>query len=411
MRVGEDARRATPATSVGVVAEQLFAPVPGGIGRYVEAMVAHLPAACADLAIDVRWIVGNHSAAGVLRAGLDPSNTVRLALPGRVATRSWVQLRQPPLPRRLLRRVELVHATSAAVPPARGRPLVVTVFDLAFLHFPEAFPLAGRRFHERSLRLTAQEASRVLVPSLATARDLEQSYGIDPERIVVTPLGVDVPDADMRGAEALLHRLGVEGPFLLAVGTLEPRKNLPRLLRAFAACTAALPDHHLVVVGPTGWGDQEPLGDAVRGRLGGRIHLAGSVSDPVLHALYERAALLAYVSLHEGFGLPVLEAMAHGLPVVTSDTSSMPEVAGDAAVLVDPHDEPAIAAALLRVVGDERLRTGLRVAGRARAARFTWQETARATSRAYRDVLDAARLSGPRRAPGTPGAPIERRER
>ena len=367
---------------VGVVAEQLLRPVPGGVGRYVRALAAHLPVEAAVDRGAVEFLVARHPAEQLAAAGLPPAQTRRLAWPGRLVTRTWVTLRRPGLPSSLLDDLDLVHATSAAVPPTRGRPLVATVHDLAFRHYPEAYPAAGRRYHERSARIVADEAARVLVHSEATARDLAELYGVDRGRVTITPLGVEVPEEpDHAGAGRLLRDLGVRGPFLLAVGTLEPRKNLPRLLDAFGEVTAELPDHWLVVVGPVGWGPRlRPTWDSVR------VKLAGPVGDRLLHALYQAADGLAYPSLYEGFGLPVLEAMANGTPVLTSDRSSLPEVAGDAALLVDPLDRAAIAAGLVRLAGDAGLRERLTEAGRRRAAGFTWRATAAATWATYRQV-------------------------
>ena len=385
---------------VGVVAEQLLRPVPGGVGRYVRALATHLPTEAAVDRGAVEFLVARHPPGRLAAAGLptdrgprpEPpgspaASTRRLAWPGRLLTRAWVTLRRPALPDGLLERLDLVHATSAAVPPTRGRPLVATVHDLAFRHYPEAYPAAGRRYHDRSARIVAGEAARVLVPSEATARDLAELYGVDRGRVTITPLGVEVPDEpDHAGARRLLGELGVRGPFLLAVGTLEPRKNLPRLLAAFGEVTDELPDHWLVVVGPVGWGPRlRPTWDSVR------IKLAGWVGDRLLHALYQAADGLAYPSLYEGFGLPVLEAMAHGVPVLTSDRSSLPEVAGGAALLVDPLDRAAIAAGLVRLAGDAALRDRLTEAGRRRAAGFSWRATAAATWATYREVAERAR--------------------
>ena len=372
-----------PGPRVGVVAEQLLRPVPGGIGRYVRALTDHLPAVAAADRGAGTWIVGRHPAGRLATAGLVPGVNARLAWPGRVATRTWVTLRRPRLPAGVLADLDMVHATSAAVPPTGGRPLVATVHDLAFRHYPDAYPAAGRRYHDRAARIVAGEAARVIAVSQATADDLTELYGVEPARISVVPLGVEPPGAaDQAAAAGLLADLGVRGPFLLAVGTLEPRKNLPRLLAAFGEVTDELPDHFLVVAGPVGWGPTlRPTWDSVR------VKLAGPVDDRVLQALYRTADGLAYPSLYEGFGLPVVEAMAHGLPVLTSDRSSLPEVAGDAAVLVDPLDRGAIAKGLVRLVTDSALRRRLADAGPRRAARFTWSATAAGTWAAYRGVL------------------------
>jgi len=368
-----------------VVAEQLFAPVPGGIGRYVRALVHHLEPRAASGGGTVDWVVARHAAEGVAAAGLPLARTRTLAWPGRLATRAWVELRRPRLPAAVLAELDLVHATSAAVPPTRGRPLVATVHDVAFRRFPEAYPAGGRRFHERATWIAVREAARVLVPSAATARDLADLYGLEPARVSVTPLGVDPPPdpLDPTPARRLLERLAVPGPFLLAVGTLEPRKNLARLLAAFAEVAADLHEHHLVVVGPAGWGKALPTGAPAPPR----VVLAGSVDQATLHGLYAGADGLAYPSLYEGFGLPVLEAMAHGTPVLTSDRSSLPEVAGDAALLVDPTDPDAIAKGLVALVSDCALRQRLTAAGPRRAAALTWPATAAATWAAYREAL------------------------
>jgi alpha-1,3-rhamnosyl/mannosyltransferase len=177
----------------------------------------------------------------------------------------------------------------------------------------------------------------------------------------------------------------------LFVGTLEPRKNLPRLVRAFRAAVreASLP-HQLVLAGATGW-KQDALANELAGDGGGRVHLPGRVGAHQLEALYRGAAAVAYPSLYEGFGLPVLEALAHGRPALSSSTSAIPEVAGDAALLVDPEDDDAIAAGLVRILTDEPLRAELMAKGPARAAAFSWAATARTTVEAYRDAMERAR--------------------
>jgi len=361
---------------VGVTAEQALAPVPGGIGRYVTALARHLPPLAEQHGGGVVLLTGRHSPARVADAGLDPARTEQLRLPGRVLNRTWVRVRLPRLPARLLAALDVVHATSLALPPSGRRPLVVTVHDLAFHHHPEAYPRAGRAWHERALRRAVAEAATLIAPSRATAGDLAELYGVERRRVAIVPLGVELPAADVPAAQRLLQRLEVRGPFVLAVGTLEPRKNLRRLVAAFNVVAGALPLDHLVLVGPAGWG-------RAVGELPAGVRLAGRVPDPVLHGLYSLADAVAYPSLYEGFGLPLLEAMAHGVPVLAGDRSSLPELAGDAALLVDPSRTEAIAAGLERLTTDQALRARLRAAGPARAARFTWSQTARETWAAY----------------------------
>ena len=368
-----------------MVAEQLLRPVPGGVGRYVRALASHLPVEAAVDRGAVEFLVARHPPDRLAAVGLPAASTRRLAWPGRLVTRTWVTLRRPALPGELLDRPRPGPRDQRRRAPRRGagrwsRPS--TTWPSGTSRRP--IRPAGRRYHERSARIVADEAARVLVPSEATARDLAELYGVDRGRVTITPLGVEVPaEPDRAGAERLLRDLGVRGPFLLAVGTLEPRKNLPRLLDAFGEVTDELPGHWLVVVGPVGWGPRlRPTWDSVR------VKLAGPVGDALLHALYQAADGLAYPSLYEGFGLPVLEAMANGIPVLTSDRSSLPEVAGDAALLVDPLDRSAIAAGLVRLAGDDDLRRRLVEAGRRRAAGFTWRATAAATWATYREVAE-----------------------
>lgn len=273
-------------------------------------------------------------------------------------------------------RLDVVHATTI-VPAATGAPLVVTLHDLAFLHEPAHFTAHGHRLFRRCLERIRHRADLVLCSSTATLDDVAAA-GVPADRLRLVLLGVDGPGADVephRGAH----------PYVLFVGTLEPRKNLGRLVDAFARARAAggLPDDaELLLAGPAGWGDALPPGGAPG------VRLLGRVPDAELRALYAGALVTAQPSLREGFGLPVAEAMAHGSPVVTSRGTSTEEVAGGAAVLVDPHDADDIARGLAEAVAR---RVELVAAGRARAAELTWDRTADATLAAYRDVAGRGR--------------------
>ncbi len=288
-----------------------------------------------------------------------------------------------------LRDVDLFHATNYALPRSRRTPLVLTVHDLALLRHPE-FGTPALRHLVGHVAATWREARRVIADSAATARDLRELLGVPAEvlRIVYPGVAAHFRPLDAATRAPVLARLGLDAPYVLHVGTLEPRKNLARLVRAYAHATdrrAAAPA--LVLAGGPGWGDGDPAAAITAAGCAARVHRLGGVADADLPALYGGALLLAYPSLSEGGGLPLLEAMACGTPVLTSDVASLPEVAGDAALLVDPHDEAALAAALTRLLDDTALRADLAARGPARAARFTWEACAAATAAVYAECV------------------------
>ena len=343
-----------------VVAEQLRRAVPGGIGTYARGLLGGLAALDPTERPDVTlW------ASRAPRGGPDPlaalGPVVTTALPSRAQVLAWDRgLGRPP------GRADLVHATSFALPATGAVPLTAMVHDLAWRHFPEAYPDRGRRWHEAALARALDRAALLLVPSTPVADDL-LAAGAPAARVEVVEEGCDhLAPPDGGAAEELLRRLGVTGDFLLTVSTLEPRKNLARLAAAYVLARPRLPEPWpLVVAGPEGWGP------AVRPSPG--VLLAGNITGGALTALYRRARVVAYVPLREGFGLPVAEAMACGAPVVASPVPS----AGGAALEVDPFDVDAIAAALVAAATDDACRTELVAAGTARAATLTWGRAAR----------------------------------
>ncbi len=286
--------------------------------------------------------------------------------------------------------VDCFHATAYAAPRARRVPVVLTVHDLALLRAPALGTPALRRT-VRGVAAAAQRAARVIADSAHTRDALVADCGLAPERIAVVALGVDAafrPLAPDAARAAVAARLGLTAPYLLHVGTLEPRKNLPALVRAWNTLRrqrAAAPQ--LVLAGAPGWGAAAVEEAIAACGAADDVRLTGRVADDLLPALYAGAEAVVVPSLEEGFGLPVVEAMACGTPVVATRAGALPEVAGDAALLVEPGDEAALAAALVRVSDDELLRAQLRAAGLARAAAFTWEACARATWRVYEEAV------------------------
>lgn len=274
--------------------------------------------------------------------------------------------------------VDVIHATSIAIPP-KTSPLVVTVHDLAFVNEPRNFTKRGVRFFRRGMRITWREADLVLCPSEATKRECLKT-GLQADRIRVVPMGVHVEPASESDVAATKARYGLERPYILWTGTIEPRKNLPRLLRAYGTLE---PEHELVLVGPKGWNE-----DIERMLAGQRpdIKVLGFVPHPDLRALYAGADVFCFPSLEEGFGLPVLEAMAQGTPVVTSKGTSTEELGQDAAVLVNPASSESVKEGLRRVLEDESLARKLSDAGRQRAAEYSWDRTAEGCVAAYKEL-------------------------
>jgi glycosyltransferase involved in cell wall biosynthesis len=262
-------------------------------------------------------------------------------------------------------RLDVLHCTTFRAPFKSRVPLVVTFHDVAVLRHPDTFNRWTRAYSRALVPPVARAAARIIAVSEFTRRELVDLLDVAPEKIRVIPNGVGPPFSP-DGPSA-------DGDYVLAVSTLEPRKNLPRLVEAFGR--AALDGCELVVVGARGWGDVTVTGE--------RVRWLGEVGDDELARLYRGARCVAYPSLYEGFGLPVLEAMACGAPVVTARDGAPAEVADGAAVLVDPHDRDAIAAGLEQAV--ER-REELSARGRERAARFNWREVARRTLDVYREA-------------------------
>ena len=362
---------------VAYTLEQCWHRVPGGTATSALG-VARALAAIDDADIELVGVAARHR--DPPPPEFCPAVPVRaLGLPRRVLYESWHTLGRPHV-ERATGAVDVIHATGMAIPP-RTAPLIVTVHDLAFERFPAHATRNGLRFFRRSLVLTRRHADLVLCPSEATRRDCIAA-GIGAERIRVVPWGVDPVDAEAVAADApsVLAKHGLQRrSFVLFVGTIEPRKNLAALASAFRDIADA--GLVLAVVGPAGW--NEDL-DALLAPVRHRVRVLGFVARRELNVLYANASVFCYPSLLEGFGMPVLEAMAAGAAVITSVGTATAEVAADAGVLVDPTDTAALGAAIARVVSDDRHADELRRRAQERAATFTWARAAELTIDAYR---------------------------
>jgi glycosyltransferase involved in cell wall biosynthesis len=314
------------------------------------------------------------SATGVEAEEL-PSNVSVEAIP---CGRGW--LWTPVAWPRWMRRkgIDVAHAMHL-IPPFAPCPTVVTVHDLSFLVHPEWFPRRQARIMRRLIPLSARRATHIITGTEHAAQSLVELCHVRRDKITVIPHGVDprfTPGDRDAARELVAARHGLHRRFVLAVGLIQPRKNLARLIDAFALLSPDHDDLGLAIVGRTGWEAEAVTARIEAAGLGDRVVLCGAVSDRELPDLFRAAELLVYPSLYEGFGLPPLEAMACGTPVVASNTTSLPEVVGEAGILVDPYQVEAIAEGLRTLVGNQTLCAALSRAGLERAATFTWRRSA-----------------------------------
>lgn len=368
----------------------------GGIGRYTRNLVRAL--ARIDRHHEYQLIVAG---AGYHRRhmGSWPSNfTLRvLPLSDRWLHIFWQRLRLPIPVQVVTGRLDLYHSPDFVLPPTAGTPAILTVHDLSFLQVPQYFVPEFRRYLRRAVARAVRKARLVLADSQSTRKDLLELLGVAPERVSVLLPGVESRFRrvlDQRVLSATRQRYGLPGRFILGLGTLQPRKNFEGLVEAFSLLVrsnGSAPesnDMHLVIAGGKGWMHDEVLRAVERSGLERRIRLCGFVQDDDLPALYSLAEIFAFPSWYEGFGLPVLEAMACGTPVVAADNSSLPEVVGDAGILVPAGEPAALAEALSAVLGDTGLRGDLEAAGLDRVRRFTWESAAQQLLREYESVTD-----------------------
>ena len=301
----------------------------------------------------------------------------------------WEQLLQPFALRR--HRIDLLHALAFAGPLATNIPWIATVYDLSFMLYPQSFNTANRVYLTWAVHHALRSADRVIAISDSTKRDLVRLFGASPNKIDVVYCASDETFAPEKNSAALAEfrqRKNLPSKFILHVGTIEPRKNLARLIRAFArAKRSSKFPHCLVLVGARGWKYAEVDAAIEQAGIQNDVIFAGYAPQNELPLWYQAADLLAYPSIYEGFGLPPLEAMACGTPVVTSNASSLPEVVGDSAITVPPDDETALSDAIIRALTDHALREQMIERGLAQATKFSWERSAQETMALYRAVL------------------------
>ena len=301
----------------------------------------------------------------------------------------WEQFVQPIALRR--ERIDLLHALAFAGPKVISIPWIATIYDLSFMRYPQSFNTLNRIYLTWAVRTAVRRADRLIAISESTKRDLVALCGASPERVSVIYCGKDaafVPATDRAALDAWRAARGVPEKMILFVGTLEPRKNVARLLRAFArAKRAAHLPHKLVLIGARGWKYAAVDIVIAQEEIANDVIFAGYVPQDELPRWHQAADLFVYPSLYEGFGMPPLDAMACGTPVVTSNAASLPEVVGDAAIRIAPEDETALTDALVHALTDRAPREQMIARGLTQAARFSWGRAGRETAALYRTVL------------------------
>lgn len=356
----------------------------GGIGRYTRSLVRALSQLDTENQY-VLFVAGGEADGDGL--GDWPANFRLRSVPisDRWLNILWQRLRIPLPIQAWTGPLDVFHSPDFVLPPLGRTPAVLTIHDLSFLQVPWCFVPAFRAYLEAAVPRAVQRARLILADSSSTKRDLVELLAIEAERVQVLYPGVEHrfrPMADREVLDLVRERYGLPQHFVLGLGTLQPRKNFVGLIEAFGHMLAlhgedpGLDGLRLVIAGGPGWMYADIERAVERAGLAERVQLLGFVEDRDLPALYNLARVFAFPSWYEGFGVPVLEAMACGTPVVAADNSSLPEVVGEAGLMVDAADTEALAQALFRLLTEQELRTSLQAAGIKQAARFTWQAAA-----------------------------------
>lgn len=364
----------------------------GGIGRYVRELVTAL--AFQDQETIYRLFV---SGARVDELPVPPANNFiwkSTQISPTWLARIWHRARLGIPVEVFTGRVDLYHATDFVLPPTlSGTRTLLTVHDLSFVRVPDSASPRLKSYLDVVVPRSVIDADHVLADSYATKKDLVELYGVPDEKVTVLLSGVDsrfyqVKDSSVLMTTRTLYNLDESSPYILSVGTVQPRKNYGLLIKALAQLRSKGYDLSLVIAGGKGW-LEDPIYQTLHDeQMENYVHFIGFADEEHLPALYSGACCLAFPSLYEGFGLPVLEAMACGTPVITSNVSSLPEVAGDAALLVNPYNLDELVHALQRLIDDNDLRQQLIERGLERVKQFTWVKAARQLRQIYADLLD-----------------------
>ncbi len=351
-----------------------------GAGNYIT----HLIGALLELETDHEFVIFTKSRDAPLFEGKGRARLVRLPFTSRLRRIVWEQVSLPRLTRQ--QRLDVLHSPHYTLPFAASCATVVTFHDLTFFVCPETHLLYKRVFFQTMIPQSARRADALIAISQSTRADILRILRTPPDKVVAIPYGVAPlfqPITDARALDAFCREHDMPRPFVLYVGNLEPRKNLTTLVRAFARLVERGAPHTLVLAGARGWKDDEIFATVRELGLGARVRFPGFFEQEQLPALYSAADAFVYPALYEGFGLPVLEALACGAPVITSNVSSLPEIVGDAGILVNPRDVAELADALHVVITDRARRESLARAGLAQAKRFSWSQCARDTLAVY----------------------------
>jgi glycosyltransferase involved in cell wall biosynthesis len=358
-----------------------------GIGRYTRGLVEALAKLDSEHEYVLFMAGGNAQTPGLGFKMPDNFRVRRVPLSERFVNIMWYRLRLPVPIDLFISPVDVFHSPNYVLPPLRRGMKVVTIHDLSFLRYPEGAEPSLRRYLSGAVPKAVRRADLVLADSDNTEQDIIELLGVAPGKVKVLHPGVGERFRPLDD-EGLLGRIrelyGLSSPFLLSLGTLEPRKNLILLLDAYAALRARGDIYHkLVIAGKKGWLYEGIFRKVKELSLEEEVIFLGFVADENLPALYNLAEVFVFPSLYEGFGLPPLEAMACGTPVITSDSSSLPEVVGEAGLMVSSGDSKALAQAMKRVLDDPTLREDLAGKGVRQARKFTWQAAAQKALNIY----------------------------